>query len=70
MTERQQQAEDQPFRQREQVEPETPEFQSEPMAGEGVDEDEAMVTRGPGVGGSSGRAGEGTAEDAGGTPGG
>ena len=65
MSERQQQAEDQPFRVREQVDPQPPRFHEEPMAGEGADDDEATVTKGPGAGGSSGRTGEGTAEDAG-----
>ena len=45
-------------------EPEPPSFESEPLAGEGVDEEEATITRGPGVGGTSGVASEGTAEDA------
>ena len=41
-----------------------PDYGSEPLAGEGADEEEATVTQGPGHGGSTGRAGEGTAEDA------
>ncbi len=40
-----------------------PDFGSEPLAGEGNDDFEATVTRGPGVGGSSGKTGEGTAAD-------
>ena len=39
-------------------------FRDEPLAGEGTDDDEATVTRGPAVGGSTGKAGEGTAADA------
>ena len=43
----------------------TPGFGSEPKAGEGSDEDEAVVTRGPAAGGASGKAGQGTTEEAG-----
>ncbi len=39
-------------------------FADEPLAGEGTDDTEATVTRGPALGGSTGRAGEGTAADA------
>ncbi len=39
-------------------------FDSEPLAGEGADEEEAVITRGPGHGTGSGVAGEGTTEEA------
>ncbi|MDQ3448757.1 MAG: hypothetical protein M3432_06220 [Chloroflexota bacterium] len=41
----------------------TDDFAQEPLAGEGTDDDEATVTEGPGQGGSTGKAGQGTADE-------
>ena len=38
-------------------------LESEPLAGEGTDVDEAIVTQGPRAGGTGGVAGQGTAAD-------
>lgn len=35
----------------------------EALAGEGTDDDEATITKGPGTGGTAGRAGSGTADE-------
>ena len=43
----------------------SPDFGSEVRAGEGSDEDEAVITRGPAAGGASGKAGQGTTEEGG-----